>query len=276
MLLIVIILLNMLLAIVMDNYMNVKQRSSGAITLGGQMRHMWRRYKQSRRKERVRLSDIEDWFKQDAEGDEKAMASSNRTITPNFLVENVPNMPMSQALRTLNNAIEEDKRNNSQPWMLEDAQDILTTIRDNTDLIRKGLLYTFDRVDYYDTQEQEQEMGEQEQDQRTLAERQAHAAAHDQAASGGVHDFVQGELDHLRAEVTTVMENSFRIIERRQGHIEQRQGFPLQAGHCSCRLWTSGLVPKARMCCLYRKDKHADDRHESCHAEHHCSGVDKS
>merc|ERR1719195_2105306 len=131
---------------------------------------------------------------------------------------------MSQALRTLTNATEEDKRCNSEPWMLELAQDPLSAISDDTDLIRRGLLYTFDRVDYYDTELQEQEEGMQEQDQRTAAERQAHAAAHEQAASGGVHDFVQGQIDQLRTEATSAMHDSLRIVERRQGHIEQRQG----------------------------------------------------
>jgi len=204
--------------------MNVKQRSSGAITLGGQMRHMWRRYRQSQRKERVRLSDIEAWFLSDAGGDEKAMEISERQITPSFLVDSVPGMPMSQALRTLTNALEEDKRFNSEPWMLELAQDPLTAISDDTDLIRKGLLYTFDRVDYYDTEVQEQEEGMQEQDQRTIAERQAHATAHEQAASGGVHDFVQGQIDQLRTEATSAMHDSLRIVETRQGRIEQRHG----------------------------------------------------
>jgi len=223
-LLIVIILLNMLLAIVMDNYMNVKQRSSGAITLGGQIRHMWRRYRQSKQKQRVRLASIQAWFLDDAAGNEKEMEASTRMITPNFLVDNVPDMPMSQALRTLTNAIEEDKRSNSEPWMLECAQDPLADIRDNTDLIRKGLLYTFDRVDYYDTEVEEQLEGVQEQDQQLLAECQAHVAAHEQAASGGVHDFVQGQIDQLHTEATTAMHTSFRIIDRRQGQIEQRQG----------------------------------------------------
>merc|ERR1719464_635474 len=95
MLLAVVILLNMLLAIIMDNYMNVKKRSGKAITLGGQIESMRRRYKQNKRKERVRLTEIMRWFKREADS-ESEMMSSERSITPSFLMENIPNIPQSQ------------------------------------------------------------------------------------------------------------------------------------------------------------------------------------
>jgi len=115
----VLILLNMLLAILMDAYGKVADAAETAVTLTTQMSEMWRRYRQSRRGERVRLNEIFDALVRDESkrqqrkvkhrvtGRGEAIAkvlSSNRRITPEGLRQIFPAIEMTQAERTLGNA----------------------------------------------------------------------------------------------------------------------------------------------------------------------------
>lgn len=104
MLLMVIILLNMLLAILMEAYGVVKEDARNADSLFAQMKNMVRRAQQSKRKERVKLTDIWDALYQDSQGDEIAMLNSSRKIFPSFLLKTVAGMPQAQAIRTLKTA----------------------------------------------------------------------------------------------------------------------------------------------------------------------------
>merc|ERR1740123_1914175 len=50
--------------------------------------------------------------------------------------------------------------------------------------------------------------------------------------------------------------------------------FPLQASHSSCCL--GAALFNGVLHCISREDQQTDDRHNRCHAEHHCSGVDST
>merc|ERR1719379_15365 len=95
---IVIILLNMLLAIIMDAYTIVKRNMRHAVTLSRQVQEMWRRWRMTRRKERVRLNDIWDALLATHKGDEKEMLDSKRDLSVSIVKELIPGIPLEQAL----------------------------------------------------------------------------------------------------------------------------------------------------------------------------------
>lgn len=148
---VVIILLNMLLAIIMDNYMNVKKRSASSESLGSQMADMWRRRQMTKNKERVKLNDIWDAFVYEAGGKVKPMCESDRSINTEFLRELVPDIPSSQAYRTINNSWEAHLRATIKPFEIEDASKPLSQLEAATRRIRNGLFFAFDRFSFADT-----------------------------------------------------------------------------------------------------------------------------
>eukprot|EP00418_Pyrodinium_bahamense_P061581 CAMPEP_0179169022 /NCGR_PEP_ID=MMETSP0796-20121207/83164_1 /TAXON_ID=73915 /ORGANISM="Pyrodinium bahamense, Strain pbaha01" /LENGTH=466 /DNA_ID=CAMNT_0020871817 /DNA_START=1 /DNA_END=1401 /DNA_ORIENTATION=+ len=226
MLLLVFILLNMLLAIVMDNYMNVKKRSSSAITLGDQIQSMWRRRKQTLRKERVKLTDILQWFTEDADQAEEKVMESARLITPTFLMDNVRNIPMDQALRTLKNAEKQHRKATEDEFKLEDAVAPLDRISANTRLIRDGLYYAFDRADYYDTGPEGEPQPEEEQEAEAplgSGDNGKPSGDGDPLVTDGVLDFVTAEVQRLSSETASVLAQSVKRLDRRQTRIEHRQ-----------------------------------------------------
>merc|ERR1712046_54924 len=111
-----VILLNMLLAILMDAYNEVHEELSSAQTLPTQMSELIRRHRQSKRKERVKLNDIWDALAKNHK-DEKTMLKSTEPITPAYIENAVPGIPKSQAKRTLGNAKKIlEERNAEEPF----------------------------------------------------------------------------------------------------------------------------------------------------------------
>eukprot|EP00927_Polykrikos_kofoidii_P019342 TRINITY_DN19030_c0_g1_i2.p1 TRINITY_DN19030_c0_g1~~TRINITY_DN19030_c0_g1_i2.p1 ORF type:complete len:866 (-),score=138.98 TRINITY_DN19030_c0_g1_i2:486-3083(-) len=176
-LIMVLILLNMLLAIIMEAYSEVAAHAQSTETLLQQVQNVLRRRKEFRTGRRIRLQDIIRSFEKDSEGDHEAMLSENRKITPEFLVGHVPKMQRKQAERLLCRAYEQnakalEERQTEQTQktkvqkMIESIaaqeKEILNTVGNVTELIRE-----FDRVevcgdpeyDYYFTTEQERKKG---------------------------------------------------------------------------------------------------------------------
>lgn len=104
MLVMVMVLLNMLVAILMEAYGVVKDDAKNADSLFQQTRNILRRAQQTKRKERVKLSDIWDALLKEHQHNEAALLNSQRRITPFYLREIVENIPASQAVRTLKNS----------------------------------------------------------------------------------------------------------------------------------------------------------------------------
>lgn len=97
-----IILLNMLLAIILDNYMDVKRVSASDQSLTDQFHEMRRRQQRQKRKERMRLTDVWDHFVSEAHGRPKLALADERDITVDILQQmDQMGMPRSQAARTL-------------------------------------------------------------------------------------------------------------------------------------------------------------------------------
>jgi len=105
MLIMVLILLNMLLAVIMDAYKEEKARTKTAQTLANQTYDIYRRWRQFKRGERVRLNDIWDVFCEEYGGDEKAMLKDQRMLKASYLTEKVPKLQPTQAKRLLENSL---------------------------------------------------------------------------------------------------------------------------------------------------------------------------
>merc|ERR1711971_238611 len=121
---IAVILLNMLLAILMDAYTEVKNDIEDAQTLPTQVSDMIRRHRQSKRNERVKLNDI--WARFLAlMKDEKDMLKSTRDITADDLLSEVELMKRNQAERTIKNAKKEKERRDEKRFTQEDVLTIL-------------------------------------------------------------------------------------------------------------------------------------------------------
>jgi len=239
MLLMVLILLNMLLAIIMDNYMKVKQKISDpslAPSLMKQIQEMVRRRQQYKAGKRVRLNDIYATFLARHDGNEKAMLRSSMGITPTFLLNTVPNIETNQATRTLTNAKEDHRKANEKDFELSDlraeSQDddgveqisTLQRLDDATRRVRDALLYVQDRVTFYDTVVTD--MGAQSKDASGLLARAASAsasAAAESAVSDEVLEYVGTEVARLNYETATVLGQTLRRVDIRQRHIETRQ-----------------------------------------------------
>eukprot|EP00411_Alexandrium_monilatum_P046945 CAMPEP_0175450498 /NCGR_PEP_ID=MMETSP0095-20121207/62401_1 /TAXON_ID=311494 /ORGANISM="Alexandrium monilatum, Strain CCMP3105" /LENGTH=340 /DNA_ID=CAMNT_0016750973 /DNA_START=1 /DNA_END=1021 /DNA_ORIENTATION=- len=106
MVIMVMLLLNMLLAILMESYSNVKALAENEPSLAQQIQNLIRRAQQNRRGERVRLRDIWAALLKLEHGDDDAILTSTRRLYPRLLADIVPAIPKSQALRTLSTALE--------------------------------------------------------------------------------------------------------------------------------------------------------------------------
>ncbi|CAE7240233.1 pkd2 [Symbiodinium sp. KB8] len=149
--LVVIILLNMLLAIIMDNYMMVKKRARLRQSLLHQIHELWRRWRMNRRKERVQLKEIWNAFAEEAVWNRKVMCQSDRLLNSHFLVELIPGLPPSQAERTLHNSWAQHLQETEAPFAVSEAHESLADLESSTRCIRSGLYYAFDVVHYFDS-----------------------------------------------------------------------------------------------------------------------------
>lgn len=219
MLVMVVILLNMLLAILMDAYGEVKQHAGNAVTLQRQISEMIRRRKMFKRGERVRLNDIWDCFFKEI-GDEKEMLDPKnpRKITPKFLLEHVPHIPLSQAKRTLKNSMETHEKKLHEPYTLDHAKEQIEKIDERTRLIRDEVLFTKEKIEYYDTMEVDHE---HEHD---------HPPAHPEtprasqvSVEGEILNTVSKAVGQLSSELASVLAQEMQLMEKRQQHLEERQ-----------------------------------------------------
>jgi len=237
MIFIVIILLNMLLAIIMDNYMNVKKRSAAAQSLGKQISEMWRRRQMLKRKERVRLNDIWDSFLDNANGRMKAMCKSERPITAGFLLDLVPDIPPSQAARTLQNSWAEHVKATSRPFEMETATPSLVHLEALTRQIRNALFFAYDRVELTDTRPvpkmedmdgtYEKVLGrlvmQEAESENELLERLKERLLLEEEQSKTVVDIVDKETTRLSSETAMALAGTLQTLDTRQARIEERQ-----------------------------------------------------
>ncbi|CAE6963382.1 pkd-2 [Symbiodinium sp. CCMP2592] len=102
--------LNMLLAIVLDSYSLEKEKASELKTLLEQLGEVVRRRQERRRGQRVNLQEIWNAFLAEFNYDVKSMMVNRTLITPDSLMNAVPQIPAQQALRTLAHALQRQER----------------------------------------------------------------------------------------------------------------------------------------------------------------------
>jgi len=110
MVVLVMIILNILLVIIMESYGQVKDMAANEASLAMQISNMIRRAQQTKRGERVNLAHIWASVLRNEKVDEDTVLESEKPVTAKQLMQIVPGMPKSQAIRTLSNSqIEFDK-----------------------------------------------------------------------------------------------------------------------------------------------------------------------
>jgi len=220
MMMIVVILLNMLLAIIMEAYMEVKEGSSGAMTLKEQVTLLRRRRNEFKTGKRVRLTDIWNTFWKE-ERDEEAMLKNKRLITAEFLLDNVEGIPRSQAKRTLKNAWSEHVKNETPPFELSVAAERIQELYARSGKVRDNLFYTFGNVQYYDTM-----VGESERETMAASEADAANAASklvEPPITEDVIERIREEIGRLSAETASILGQTMLSVDKRQNRVDQRQ-----------------------------------------------------
>ncbi|CAJ1413661.1 unnamed protein product, partial [Effrenium voratum] len=206
MVLVVIILLNMLLAIILDNYMDVKKISASAQTLGQQMQEMRRRRQMQKAQERVKLSDVWRLFV-DHEGGVKAALCSERPLTVSSLQDMVPGIPRPQAARTLQNSWMAHLKATTAPFELKHAQLPLCRFEAETRRLRNELYFIFDRLDFYDTRFKG---GEKEE--------------FSEAAQTDMAQEIASQMQRLSIEAAEKLAGLLSVADKTQTRIEEKQG----------------------------------------------------
>mmetsp|Transcript_119853 Transcript_119853/g.373269 ORF Transcript_119853/g.373269 Transcript_119853/m.373269 type:complete len:356 (-) Transcript_119853:25-1092(-) len=148
----VMLLLNMLLAILMESYGQVKALAENEASLAQQIQNILRRAQQNRRGERVRLKDIWDALLRAEGQDDDAMLKSERVLFPRFLVDIVPGIPKSQALRTLTNAKDAYDALNQEPFEPKELQETLQRTERRLDNMVLCATWLSTKLNAYDDQ----------------------------------------------------------------------------------------------------------------------------
>eukprot|EP00930_Biecheleria_cincta_P084570 TRINITY_DN74018_c0_g1_i1.p1 TRINITY_DN74018_c0_g1~~TRINITY_DN74018_c0_g1_i1.p1 ORF type:complete len:868 (+),score=157.24 TRINITY_DN74018_c0_g1_i1:78-2681(+) len=212
MVLVVIILLNMMLAIIMDNYMSVKKHSGKAVTLGRQIAEMWRRRQMLRRKERVKLNDIWDAFEQYCGDEQHPKCDGKHEVTANSIRMIVPDIPESQAQRTLQNSWKDYLKATTVPFEFAHAKPMLAKLEENTRQIRNGLFFCYDRMTFYDTRAQA--------NGQPIAEKDLPPELGNDEL---VMCLVQDEIEVLSQEAAATLAKLLGSLDERQIRIERKQ-----------------------------------------------------
>eukprot|EP00746_Dinoflagellata_sp_MGD_P019260 gnl/MRDRNA2_/MRDRNA2_144749_c0_seq1.p1 gnl/MRDRNA2_/MRDRNA2_144749_c0~~gnl/MRDRNA2_/MRDRNA2_144749_c0_seq1.p1 ORF type:complete len:858 (-),score=133.15 gnl/MRDRNA2_/MRDRNA2_144749_c0_seq1:10-2394(-) len=150
---IVLIMLNMLLAIIMDTYSDVKGHIQNAQTMGFQLKTLWRRWRQLRQGQRVSLTYIENQltltYREIVQGYQSHLAGDNsgrkassffsdlcsdgefadgEVMSVSEFKAAVKGLPESQACRLMENSVQEWRLVTEQPLGLADAVQLISTM----------------------------------------------------------------------------------------------------------------------------------------------------
>lgn len=222
MLIMVMLLLNMLLAIIMESYSQVKVLAENEPSLGMQIQNMIRRFQQNRRGERVRLKDIWAALLKYEGHDDDAMLRSDRVIFPRFLVDIVPGIPKSQALRTLTTSKEAYDLLNQEPFDPKELKETLERTEQRLDNMVLCATWLTSKLQSYD-----QQMKAASEEARRVASRSRKASQTSLASSEEDEDDIQGAIEavkeitqertmELADGVASVLGEEMRGLERRQ------------------------------------------------------------
>lgn len=169
MMVMVLILLNMLLAIIMESYGHVAAKASEAVSVFRQGSEIYRRWKQSRRKERVRLNDIWDAMMKEQGVSEVEFLASKQKVFPDYLQDVVPGIPKAQAVRTLNNAQCSFDAEHDEEWSVQKLQPQMNAILNRVDCSLKCAAWTSTKL----TLHEKVEVANQKRDKQRKKDKRA-------------------------------------------------------------------------------------------------------
>lgn len=212
----VVILLNMLIAILMEAYSAVKQKNGDAATLAQQMQTIWRRFRQTKAGERVRLNEVWTHFMKEHGNDAKTVLESERPITPDYLIENVPGMKFAQAKRTLGESLkshnEELEAQKAEGINVNDEiKRLIESVSDRSETIQGELQWCKGRLEYYDSVEVP---GDPEFDYYFRDEGDT---------NGSLTNAVSSTVTELSTEMAEVLSSEMLKLQRRQEVLETQQ-----------------------------------------------------
>ncbi|CAE8736463.1 unnamed protein product, partial [Polarella glacialis] len=215
-LIMVMILLNMLLAIIMDAYAGEKEKASNAETLMQQISSMIRRRRQFKKGERVRLNDVWNIFAAEFKGDEKAMLESDRMITPEYLVSSVPRMPFKQAHRTLVNSLQREQNIKMGHPTEQDTKEAIKVgmeaLEIRSDQVRDDVEFMAETFDYFD---RFQAPGDKVHD--------FYFGAEGQTPDDASESWIATSVTQISEELSALLDNGLLSIGRSQDEFEVEQ-----------------------------------------------------
>eukprot|EP00439_Symbiodinium_sp_Y106_P021595 s1942_g2.t1 len=137
---VVIILLNMLLAIIMDNYMMVKKRARLRQSLLHQIQELWRRWRMNRRKERVQLKEILGSCISSAQDLERFCRGSCLESQGDVSERPAAEQPLSCGIDTwtLHNSWTQHLQETEAPFAVSEAHESLADLESSTRCIRNN------------------------------------------------------------------------------------------------------------------------------------------
>mmetsp|Transcript_148981 Transcript_148981/g.263435 ORF Transcript_148981/g.263435 Transcript_148981/m.263435 type:complete len:869 (+) Transcript_148981:62-2668(+) len=210
------VLLNMLLAIVMEAYTEVKEKAKNAETLIKQMKEMRRRRQMFLRGERVKLNQVYDAFLDDAGGNEKAMLHEDRLLTPDVVCKKVAKIQLDQATRTLKSAVKWDEVQNEE--ILDDdaikdgIRDTLGNIQARTRIMFSEVNNVRDKLTYY---HRLQVPGD--------AEFEYHFGGRSEHYTQDIHGNLVGVVTHASSDIGSLFVDNMAKIEDWQESLETHQ-----------------------------------------------------
>jgi len=111
----------------------VKEAAKDSLTLFSQIQKQYRRWRQARQGQRVRLNDIFDALLEIEGGDEEAMLESEEPVFPEELLKKVPNLKAEQAERTLRDSFKDFEKQNAEPFTTQAMHDNLQSAKARLD-----------------------------------------------------------------------------------------------------------------------------------------------
>jgi len=150
MIIVVLVLQNIMLAILMEAYTNVKAATKDAPTLASQVKKQIRRFNEARAKKRVRLNDIFDALLESQGGDEAAMLMNDDIVWADELEMLVPNLKETQAKRTLKDSQNSFNKKHDAPFTVTGMSPNLATCKIRMDDAAVCSAFTLAKLQEYD------------------------------------------------------------------------------------------------------------------------------
>ena len=192
---------------------------------------MTRRRQMLKRGERVRLNNIWEYFYQEI-GDEKDMLDEKnpREITPAFLLEHVPHIPLSQAKRTLKNSMEAYEKSTHETYTLDHAKEQIEKTDERTRLIRDEVMFTKEKIEYYDTMEPEH-LHNHEHEHAHVPEQPIEVSV-----DGEILNTVSAAVGQLSSELASVLAQERQLMENLAHVFKCEFVCELLAIHATCHV----------------------------------------